>query len=85
MIAYEQVALEHEAKTQFSLSLSMPSVGQVLETIDENLNAIRSVQHVNDKRIQSTIHDQKNPISSVPQVASSEESVIKGVIRGGQP
>ena len=44
LIAYEQVVLDHEEKTQLILSLSMTSMDQVLETIVKNQNAIRSAK-----------------------------------------
>ena len=47
--AYEQVVFDHEGKTQIILSLSMPSVGQVMETIAKNQNTIRSTMYIMQK------------------------------------
>ena len=75
LIAYEQVVLDHEEKTQLILSLSMTSMDQVLETIVKNQNAIRiwvsdQINHVCDKIIPVAMHDQKNKTSPEAQVAS---------------
>ena len=83
LIAYEQVVLDHEEKTQLILSLSMTSMDQVLETIVKNQNAIRiwvsdQINHVCDKIIPVAMHDQKNKTSPEAQVARWEDSLIKG-------